>query len=185
MSQRTAKTPGQPTLADYMTLGVVQCLFVAGLVGAVRLAPSTDMRPTALLGPVVTLFALTALVWLLMVAVRNGAILRGAAHVRYYHAYSSDIPDERIERPARTFNNLMQVPTLFYVVCLLMLVTGVADRAQLLLGWVFAATRAVHAVIYVGLNRVPYRFAAYFAGCITLGVIWVRFAMATSAVGLW
>jgi hypothetical protein len=56
----------------------------------------------------------------------NGAfskrrVLMGAASVEYFRDYKGLPPREWIERPARTFNNLMQVPTLFYVVALLLI----------------------------------------------------------------
>jgi hypothetical protein len=57
----------------------------------------------------------TAAIWLLMVLSRNGAVLMGAASVEYFRDYKGLPARECIERPARTFNNLMQVPTLFYV----------------------------------------------------------------------
>jgi hypothetical protein len=178
-------TPSQPRLADYLMLGAIQALFVGLLYAVVERSPPAAVRPSTLLGPVIALVALTGAVWLLMVLYRNTAILRGSVSIRYFHDYASDVPTEWLERPARTFNNLMQVPTLFYGVCLFMLATNVADSAQIGLAWLFVLTRAVHALAYIGWNRVPYRFSAYFAGCITLGLIWARFALQTAALGLW
>ena len=86
-----------------------------------------------------------------------------------------------IERPARTFNNLMQLPVLFYLVCILMMVTNTLDRAQLALAWVFVATRAVHAVIYIAVNHVPARFTAWLCGAIAVFVLWTRFAIQSGA----
>lgn len=134
------------------------------------------MTPETLIQPIVALVGLTAVVWLTMVAVRNTAVFRGVASVRYYRAYASDIPPEWVERPARAFNNLLEVPVLFYLLCVLMLVTGHFDRTQVALAWAFVAIRVVHALIHICFNRVPFRFAAYVAGCVTLGVMWVRFA---------
>jgi hypothetical protein len=134
------------------------------------------MNPETLLQPVFALVALTGLVWLTMVVVRNLAVARGQASVRFYRAYVGDTPPEWVERPARAFMNLLEVPVLFYLVCVLMLVTGKWDGTQVVLAWVFVAIRAVHAAIHIGVNRVPLRFAAYLAGCLTLGVIWIRFA---------
>jgi len=68
------------------------------------------------------------------------------------------------------------LPLLFYVACVLMLVTGKFDGAQIALAWVFVLTRGIHAIIHIGFNHVPLRFAAFFAGSVTLGVLWVRFA---------
>jgi len=131
--------------------------------------------PDALLGPMIAMFWLTALVWLVMVLARNIAVVRGAASIQYYTDYHSDVPDERIERPARAFNNLMQLPTLFYVVCLLMFVTKRADAAQVTIAWTFVAFRLLHAAVYVLFNHVPYRFAFWMGGFLALCFLWFRF----------
>ncbi|MEI8574061.1 hypothetical protein U737_12755 [Methylomonas sp. LW13] len=138
--------------------------------------------PELLVSPMATLFTLTALVWLTMVVARNVAVIRGHASIRYFADYKADVPaDDRFERPARTFNNLMQVPALFYVICLLMLVEKEVDTVQIALAWAFVVLRYVHAVIYMAVNWVPYRFATWASSCIILGVLWFRFV---TAVGL-
>lgn len=135
-----------------------------------------SVRPELLVSPMAALFMLTALVWLMMVVARNVAVIRGHASLGYFADYKSDIPaDDRFERPARTFNNLMQVPSLFYVICLLMLVMKEADNVQIVLAWAFVALRCVHAVIYMAVNWVPYRFATWVSSCIILGTLWFRF----------
>jgi hypothetical protein len=96
----------------------------------------------------------------------------------YYQNYRNDAPPEWIERPARTFMNLLEIPVLFYVACLLMLATQHCDRAFVLLATTFVATRVVHAIVYIGINHVPTRFATFVAGSVTLAVIWSRLASA-------
>lgn len=141
-----------------------------------RAAPGI-VEPKALLSPLFALVALTGVVWVLMFAVRNIAVAFGAASIRYYQTYrENNAPDERIERPARLFMNLLEVPVLFYVLCLLMLITRICDAAQLQLAWTFVGLRVVHAIVYVGLNHVPSRLGAYFASCAALAVMWFRFA---------
>jgi hypothetical protein len=130
------------------------------------------------LGPVFAMVLIVAIVALLMIVSRNLATLRGQVQTRYYLAYSGPSPADWIERPARAFNNLMQLPTLFYVVCTLMLVTQHLDRAQLAYAWLFVALRAVHVVVYIGWNPLPYRFGAWVMSLVTLLVIWTRFAIA-------
>jgi hypothetical protein len=137
---------------------------------------ASPMPAAALIRPMLALFALTALVWLVMVVARNVAVLRGQASLRYFVAYQAELPGEHIERPARAFDNLMQAPTLFYVICSLMLITQRADTHQYALAWAFVALRAVHAALFITLNRVPVRFAAWVSSCIALGMLWYRFA---------
>jgi hypothetical protein len=88
------------------------------------------LSPASLLQPMFALVALTALVWLTMVVVRNFAVARGLASIRYYRACITNMPPEWVERPARAFMNLLEVPTLSYLVCVLMLVTANWDGTQ-------------------------------------------------------
>jgi hypothetical protein len=135
-----------------------------------------SVRPELLVSPMAALFTLTASVWLIMVVARNVAVIRGHASLGYFADFKSDIPaDDRFERPARTFNNLMQVPALFYVICLLMLIVKEADNVQIALAWAFVVLRCIHAIIYMAVNWVPYRFATWASSCIILGTLWFRF----------
>src|SRR6201999_4477648 len=93
-------------------------------------APSFGAPPKALLSPIFTLACLTAAVWTAMALVRNTSVMRGLASPRYYEAYSGEAPPDWIERPARTFNNLMQIPMLFYVVCGLMIALRQIDPVE-------------------------------------------------------
>jgi hypothetical protein len=135
-------------------------------------------NPAELIRPIVALVALTGIVWVLMVVVRNTAVFRGTASIGYYRGYTGNAPPEWIERPARAFMNLLEVPVLFYLVCVLMLVTQRFDSTQVGLAWTFVAIRAAHAAIHIGWNDVRVRFAAYLAGCLVLAGIWMRFALA-------
>jgi len=170
-------TPTRVTWADYGRVGALLGAFIMLLVYLSRLSMQPVARPEQILGPVFAQVALVAFVWLLMAVVRNVATMRGLSSPQYYLTYSSDAPPDWIERPARTFNNLMQMPTLFYVICTLLLVTRQLDRAQLAYAWVFVALRALHACLYIGWNPLPYRFATWIMGCITLFVLWTRFAL--------
>jgi hypothetical protein len=165
------------TLSDYRNVGLLFAAFGVLLAYIAKLAEPPAPDPNLLLGPVFALVALVLVVWLLMVVVRNVATIRGLAPPRYYEAYTGPVPEDWIERPARTFNNLMQVPTLFYVVCTLMLVTQHSDRAQLAYAWLFVALRALHAVVYIGWNPLPYRFATWIMASVTLFTLWTRFAL--------
>ncbi len=165
-----------PTLNDYLRVATVLTLFTAAVSFSVVRSAQGLRAVDDLVGPILAMVGLTGVVWLLMVVARNGGVLRGLVSAKYYEDYTSDVPIEWIERPARTFNNLMQVPTLFYVVCLLMIATGWRDDAQLGLAWLFVLTRLVHATVYIAFNNVKWRFACWMTGCITLIFLWVRFA---------
>jgi len=163
--------------AKYLMVAGVVTAFVAILLAVLNMSSAGNRGAATLIQPIVALVALTGVVWLLMVVYRNVAIIRGQASERYYQTYTTQAPAEWIERPTRAYMNLLEVPVLFYVVCLLMLATGKFDAAHVSLAWLFVATRYVHAFIYIGFNYVPLRFAAFVTGVVTLAVMWTRFAM--------
>jgi hypothetical protein len=163
----------------YLMVGVILAAFVAVLVAVVRTtsASAYTVQNAALVQPVVALVALTAFALLMAVVYRNTAIIRGAASERYFKTFTADQPAEWVERPIRTYMNLLELPVLFYVVCLLMLATGKFDPVQVSLAWIFVMTRYAHAFIYIGFNYVPLRFVAFLCGVLTLAVMWARFTV--------
>ena len=121
--------------ATYLLIGAILAAFVAVLVAVVRTTPApariVQGAAAALIQPLVALVVLTAIVFLMAVVYRNVAVIRGAASQRYFRTFSDDKPAEWVERPVRTYMNLLELPVLFYVVCLLMLTTGKFDPSRL------------------------------------------------------
>ena len=77
---------------------------------------------------------------------------------------------------ADNFQNLFEVPTLFFAVCLAIAVTGTATVTHLCLAWSYFGLRAAHSVIHLTYNRVVHRFVAFMASNIVLVVMWLLFA---------
>jgi hypothetical protein len=181
MQANPAAAPVAPgaLVRSYVAAGTIVTLAIAWLVFTTAGTPAL-VAPVALVRPMLWLVVLTFVVWFVTLVVRNAAVLRGRVPVDYFKDNQATLSVEQLERPARTFNNLMQVPTLFYVVCLLMLILKNADEAQLVLAWTFVGLRAVHAAVFILVNSVPYRFAVWVSSFITLMVMWYRFAAATA-----
>lgn len=162
----------RPSARDYA--------FVAALLGGAGLAMAAATRDAAtvpsqaLRAPIAGMLLLTAVVWLAMALVRNVAVLLGHTDAAYYVDYKTRPPPDWIERPARTFNNLMQLPVLFYAACLLMMLSPTVDAGQVRLAWLFVGLRVFHAGAYIAWNRLPSRFGSYVASSAVLITLWVR-----------
>jgi hypothetical protein len=170
----TATPHSGPTLANYAVVTSALILFSIGLYWAVSQNGDIETDVEAVYAPIFALVGLIGLVWLIMLVFRNFAILKKITSGIYYERYVDDLPPDWVERPARTFNNLMQTPTLFFLAGIIMLLTDYADRAQIILAWVFVASRYLHAAVYIIWNYVPVRFGCFVAGSITLFVIYTR-----------
>jgi len=169
--------PGGDLAKQYTQVSLVLLPALAGIIWIATDTAAPVSRPTVLLGPVVALLALTGVVFLLMLGARHGSILLRQAPIDFFRNFDgAQIPDW-VERPARTFNNLMQVPTVFYSACAFMLQTGLVDSVQVRLAWAFVAARIAHAFVFIGWNTVRWRFAMAMLAFVSVGIIVYRFAV--------
>lgn len=75
--------------------------------------------------------------------------------------------------------NLLEMPVLFYVVCLVAIVAGATTAAILALAWVYVALRVVHSIIHISYNRISHRFAAFALSNGVLIALWVLVGLRT------
>lgn len=78
---------------------------------------------------------------------------------------------------ANAFRNQFELPVLFYVLCILAIITRQADFLFVVLAWIFVAMRYIQAFIHVSYNRVIHRGGAYGLGAIVLVIMWVLLAI--------
>ena len=132
----------------------------------------------AILYPMVALAGLTFAVALLIPFARFRAAARGQVTARdFKYGESLDVPGE-VRLPNRNMVNLLELPLLFYVVCLALYVTATVDVGAVYLAWAFVALRALHSLIHLTYNNVFHRLTAYAASNVVLVVLWVRWASA-------
>jgi hypothetical protein len=135
------------------------------------------MTATSILSPVFALALWTGCVLILIPLARFRASWRRQIVVDdFKYGESTAVPPE-VSIPNRNYMNLLELPVLFYVVCLIILVTGGASPAMLNTAWAFVALRVVHSLIHLTYNRVMHRFAAFLASNMALLLLWVLAGM--------
>ena len=75
----------------------------------------------------------------------------------------------------RNYMNLLELPVLFYVICLMYYVTDRVDVLNYRLAWAYVGFRALHSVIHVTFNHVFTRLTVFVLSNITLATMWVLF----------
>jgi hypothetical protein len=73
-----------------------------------------------------------------------------------------------IQWKADNYNHLLEQPTIFYVVCLVLAVAGFGEGLNLMLAWIYVGSRIVHSVIQATVNKVPLRFGVFLIGTAAL-----------------
>jgi hypothetical protein len=127
----------------------------------------------ALLEPVFALAAWTAVILMLVAFRRLRAGFAKQVHPREFALGESAKVPPLIALANRNYMNLLELPVLFYVVCLAAVVAAVASPVLYVLAWSYVALRIVHSLIHVTYNRVMHRFAAFAASNAVLIGMWV------------
>ena len=147
--------------------------------GALALRPDSlqelcQMPLTAkiLLFAVVAQVLLTLIILVLMGRERVPRIARGEIRM-------ADVAVDRAAYPLKarllsnSFDNQFQLPVLFYLGTILTLQIGAVGWIEVLLGWLFVASRYIHAGIHVTTNNLPKRFVVYCTGLVVLALFWL------------
>lgn len=129
-------------------------------------------RHATMLAPV---FALAA--WTFLVLTWLGASRILAAQCRqivpadFKLGESAQVP-EHVCIANRNYMNLLELPVLFYVVCLLIVVTGIASPTLLALAWAYVGLRVLHSLVHLSYNHVLHRLAVFATSNGVLAVMW-------------
>lgn len=132
---------------------------------------------TAILIPMLCLIGLTFFTLWLMYFTRIG-------HMRRNRISAQRLQDRNAARealvpvaaPSDHFNNLLELPPLFYCAVILIWLLNLTDDLYLIMAWLFVVLRLVHSLIHLSYNRVMHRFIAFSTGALVLTLLWLRLA---------
>lgn len=97
----------------------------------------------AILWPMFALAAWTVCVLLVVAIKRVLAGVSGKVHPREYSLGESQKVPAEISLPNRNYMNLLELPVLFYVICVVAYVTSSTTQQLVLLAWSYVALRVV------------------------------------------
>ena len=132
------------------------------------------MHATEILYPILALAAWTGLVLLLIPVARFRAGFRREVRGEDFKFGESAAVPPQVSIPNRNYMNLLELPLLFYVACMLLFVTSGVTSGAVVLAWVYVALRVVHSVIHLTYNRVQHRLVAFAMSNAVLVALWVR-----------
>ena len=85
----------------------------------------------------------------------------------------------------RNYMNLLELPVLFYVICLMLFVSGKVDQAFLTLAWTYVGLRVLHTLVHVTYNHVYHRLALFVASNIVITTMNSLLLFSVFALGIW
>ncbi len=122
--------------------------------------------------PALALVLLTLIVWIRMYKDRVGWFRKNRVNPQRASTRSDrDWPAE-IQKSSDNFQNLLELPILFYFATVVLYVTQTVDTVSLWLAWLYVAHRYVHSFIHCTYNKVIQRFFVYAVSGLILFALW-------------
>jgi hypothetical protein len=78
---------------------------------------------------------------------------------------------EDVLKVSNNIDNQFEIPTVFFVLCLLFASLGQIDAVVISLAWGFVFSRFVHAYVHINSNYVPLRMRVFAIGCVILLIL--------------
>ena len=125
---------------------------------------------TALYAPMLSLMLLTMVVWFWLYVKRIGYMKAHNIHSQrlFSRVRLLEILPDDIQAPANNLNNLLELPIVFYALCLLNSQQSEVSHTLVVLAWIYVVLRVIHSLIHCTYNKVMHRFAVYSSSSLVL-----------------
>lgn len=137
------------------------------------------MQATEIFGPFFIMILLTFTVWIVMYVrrIRYSIANRIQAQRLGTPEKAVKVLPEEVQYPAYNLSNLLELPIIFYALCLYLFVSGNVDALYVIAAWSYVGLRAAHSAIQCTTNIVIWRFAVYMASSVVLWLMVMRAAL--------
>ena len=128
------------------------------------------MHHPAILLPVVALVAWTLVMWAWMYVTRIPAIRKAGLTLDGNLPRGEQMASlpPRVRWKADNYNHLMEQPTLFYAIAIVLAVVAPADALALRLAWIYVGLRVAHSLVQALVNKIEVRFSLFFLSSLAL-----------------
>ena len=131
------------------------------------------LEHTAILWPMAAMALLTFIVLSLIPMFRVGDATAGRVRTHDFKMGESERVPEATRLYNRNYMNLLELPVLFYVICLIVFVTDRVEPLQLWLAWAFVVFRAGHTAVHLTSNIVLLRLSMFSLAAFSLMSMWL------------
>lgn len=124
--------------------------------------------------PLVGMAFLVLYVAVQMLRLRYKAVRQGQLQPVYFKLNRGGKPPAKLVQVTQHYENLFELPTLFYLVVILVYLLAKVDTIYLVMTWMFFGFRVVHMYIHITENNILYRRYAFLGGVLVLYALWIR-----------
>jgi hypothetical protein len=122
--------------------------------------------------PIAVLAAWTFVIFFWMYLTRIPAMMRAGIDLKTLRGGTGASLDQKlppeVQWKAHNYNHLLEQPTLFYAMGLLLIVIGAETPLAVQLAWGYTGLRIVHSLVQATVNITRFRFLLFFAASLCL-----------------
>ena len=126
-----------------------------------------------MLTPMFMLVILTTVIMVLTARVRIASVRKGTVPASYYSLMQGEEVPEFVTKTTRHFNNLFEVPTLFYAGGAVYLALDLTTQLPITCAWAFVTARVIHSIIHLSYNNVFHRLIVFGIGNFSVLLMWL------------
>ena len=126
--------------------------------------------------PLFTMVLLTLLVAIRLLYFNTWAVLSGEVHIKHFRLFDAGITP-KLQAVAQHYKNMFEMPVLFYLLCILLIITDSAEPFNIQLAWGFVIFRILHSLIRIPNTNVHPRSAFFIGSYIMLAGGWINLSL--------
>lgn len=138
------------------------------------------MNILSIIYPMAALFGLTFSIMYLMLLLRVKAVRTRKISPRYFKLNKGGELPDAVEAVAQNYTNLLELPVLFYTVCVIAIILNQSAEYFVVHAWVFVTLRFIHTYIHTTYNHILHRLAAFALSGFVLISMWVKVLLIVS-----
>jgi len=124
--------------------------------------------------PMFAVVILTLIIGVLAIKYRFSSVRSGNLKIKYYQLMQGAEVPEDITKTTRCFNNMFEIPVLFYAGSILYLSLGIDSLLGLALAWGFVVFRYMQAFIHLTYNNVIHRMLSFWFAFLCVMGLWIN-----------
>ena len=132
------------------------------------------MEKTLILYPAILMMILTLFLYVKNYLDNRKATINKTIKFSYFKTYTGEVPDY-LAVSRQTLKNQFELPIFFYFLISIILVFDKVSQLDLILAWIFVASRYLHCYTRLSANYVPHRAIVFTSGMLVLIVWWIIF----------
>ena len=131
------------------------------------------MEATYIFQPVIVMVVLTFITIIKVGRARVKFVVDKQVDYKYFLTNQGETLPPELAKLERHYNNLLEMPILFYLWAIILFVTNNVDAIALGLAWAYVLTRCIHSYIHLGSNKLMKRRKFFIYSLVVLLIAWI------------